>query len=69
MGQTCMLASCTQGLAERSFAHQMSTISVPGDDHGSVKLRFPLVKMDLETYALAIDAIGEDVFTADDMAQ
>ena len=47
----------------------MSTISVPGDDHGSVKLRFPLVKMDLETYALAIDAIGEDVFTADDMAQ
>lgn len=63
-----MLASCTQGLTERSFAHQMSTISVAGDEMNSVKLRYPLVKMNLETYALAVDAIGEDVFTVDQMA-
>mgnify|MGYP000362389183 CR=1 FL=1 len=43
----------------------MSTISVAGDEMNSVKLRYPLVKMNLETYALAVDAIGEDVFTVD----
>jgi len=68
MGKTCMLATCTQGLNDRTSTYNMSTISLPGDEMSQIKLRYPLVKIDLESYALAVDAIGKDEFTVDEMA-
>ena len=69
MGKSCMLCTCTQGLNDRVSAYQQSTITLAGDDVENLKIFYPLIRMDLKTYALAVDSIGKEVFTIDEMAK
>ena len=41
---------------------------IPNDEFDAIKMLFPLVKLDLETFSLNVDSIGKDLFTIEEMA-